>query len=235
LLLRLIRDKAQHINTLNLPEEVKSLYCKNFVRIAEHMSDNDDGFYRYSDEKFCKDLALCRLKMIPVGAALLEEGRLSKRFLFKKGLSQTVRGLSFIVRELKGFSPCYQLHLDSRPDSICLAEFNSDGWKRTFRRIAELLKMRPTIKGVFGSTWFHDPALEAISPRLRFLNEVMVCHENRAALFYNGTSQKTIEDALSKSPTRRKLYNEGSYMPASYLVIWPRHRLIKWADSLGEA
>jgi hypothetical protein len=231
LLLRLIERNERKLPALNLPDEINSLYSRHFSKIIEQMSVNGDDFYQYSDEKFCKDLALCRLKMFPVGPALMEEGRVNKRFLFKKGLSQFVRGVIYIVREMKGFGPFYQGHLDTRPDSLCLPEFNEKGWKQMCLRITELLKMQPHVKGIFGCGWFHDPVLETISPQLSFVNKLIVHCENGGRLFYNGTSESSIENATFKSRTRRKLYEQGLYMPTSYLFIWPRHRLIKWAES----
>jgi hypothetical protein len=232
LLLRLIERSVQKLPTLNLPDEIKALYSRHFNKITEQMLANRDDFYQYSDEKFCKDLALCRLRMIPAGAVLLIQVDVSKRFLFKKGLSQFIQGASYIARELKSFGPCYQGHLDTRPDSICLAQFNPDGWRQTYKRVAELLKMHTHIKGFFGIGWFHDPVLETISPQLSFVNRLMVHCENGGRLFYNGTSRAAIEDAIFKSRTRKKLYEEGLYMPASYLFIWPRHKLIKWAEGV---
>jgi hypothetical protein len=231
LLLRLIERSMQKIPTLNLPGEIKSLYFRHFNKIIEQTSADRDAFYQYTNEKFCKDLALCRLKMIPAGAVLLEESDLSKRFLFKKGLSQFIQGASYIAWQLKGFGPLYQGHLDTRRGSICLGYFNPDGWKQTMKRIAELLKIKTDIKGFFGSAWLNDPVVETISPRLSFVNGCMVHCENGGKLFYNGTTQSTIKNATFMSPARKKLYEEGLYMPASYLFLWPRHKLIKWAES----
>jgi len=235
LLIRSIQNSRKKLFFLELPNKIKSLYLKQFEKIIEQMSTNEESFYRYSNGRFCKDLALCRLRMIPAGAVLLEQGRLSRRFLLKKGLSQFAKGMTFIIRELKACGPFYQGHFDTRPGSICLSEFNPEGWKQTFRRVAELLKMKPHIKGFFGNGWFHDPKLEIISPKLKFINEMMVYQNNGGKLFYNGIDQRSIEDATLKSPTRRKLYEEGLYMPANYLFIWPRHKLISWADIVSES
>jgi len=93
-----------------------------------------------------------------------------------------------------------------------------------------LLKIDPHIKGIHSAPWFADPKIEEISPRLRWVRQTIV-GKNGPSMFYVGTSENCIKDATFKSPTRRRLYNEGLYMPAKYLYVWPRNRLIKWADA----
>jgi hypothetical protein len=230
LLLTLVEQNHTVIYSSDSPDEIRRLYDDYFEKIIQQVLINEDEFYRYSNDKFCKDLALCRLKMIPVGAVIMEQARFPKRFLVKKGVGQFVQGICFIVRELKVLWPLYQMHLDSRPGSASLAEFNPDGWKRTFVIIAELLKTQPHIRGAFGSGWFCDPALEAISPNLSFTWQLFV--NNGGKLFYNGTSKACIHDALLKSPTRRRFYKEGLYKPSRYILAWSRDKLIQWAEGL---
>jgi hypothetical protein len=94
--------------------------------------------------------------------------------------------------------------------------------------VGELLKINQEVKGYFATSWFYDPELEKISPRLTYLRDVIT--ENGGKLFVKGSSPRTIRDATFKSPTRRKLYEEGKYLPTDYLIVWPRKQLIEWAD-----
>jgi hypothetical protein len=52
--------------------------------------------------------------------------------------------------------------------------------------LASLLEMNPgvkvKVKGVFCSSWWYDPQLEAISPRLKYLSAVPT--DNGAQLFF---------------------------------------------------
>ena len=71
------------------------------------------------------------------------------------------------------------------------------------------------MKGVFGAAWFRDPALTRISPRLACLRTMVTDHGGR--LFPLGPcGADGIRDATAKSPTRRRLYEEGAYTPMSY-------------------
>ena len=94
----------------------------------------------------------------------------------------------------------------------------------------QLEKYKP-IKGVFRASWFCDPELENISPRLMYLQKTPV--ENGANFFYIGEDRTG--NAFAKSKTRLKLYNEGKYKPKAYLLVWPRKELIKWAKNVTKS
>ena len=108
---------------------------------------------------------------------------------------------------------------------MSLAEFSAEGWKR-----ADMLALNPYIKGVFGSTWFGDPQLKRISPKLSFVHDLVV--DNGGALFKTVTSESVIKDALMRSPTRRKLHEQGSYTPTCFIGIWPRKVLMTWVECM---
>jgi len=132
LIFSLIRRSYVKLETLNLTEEIKSLYLKYYERIIEQGTINNDDFYSHSVIAFCKDLALCRLKMIPVGALLMERGDLSKRFLFKKGVSQFLRGLSIHISDLMSSGSYYILHATLVPVHPVLPNsMRMDGKKHT--------------------------------------------------------------------------------------------------------
>ena len=110
-------------------------------------------------------------------------------------------------------------------------EFNPDGWRRTYLRIADLLRVRPELKGVFGTAWFYDPAMARVSPHLVYLRA-----EREAAgamTFCYGPSESALRNALAHSATRRKLHAQGQYEPMSHYIVWPRADLIRWADIQG--
>ena len=228
ILLNLILIARNKIEKKDFPQDTKNLYNSNFERITKEIeSRNQIGSYNYAHDKFRKDLAVCSLRMIPAGAQKINLTGISRRFLLKKGLFQCIKGIMFALYELGGFHPLYEMHTDSN-DPELMAEFNEDGWIKFYRRVSELLKIQPDVKGVFGGSWFFDPELEKISPRLVYLRKIVT--DNGGKLFYLGCDSQSIKDATRKSPKRRKLYEENKYMPTSYLLIWPRKKLISWAD-----
>lgn len=75
---------------------------------------------------------------------------------------------------------------------------------------------------------FYDPELAVVSPHLCYCRERLL--ERGAVMIRVGTSAFDIASATARSPTRRKLYEAGEYVPVSYTLLWPRERLLKWDD-----
>jgi hypothetical protein len=214
-------------------EEVCSFFEVNFARIVGALeSKTHVGPDLYSNDRFCKDLAVCGLKLIPAGARKIHVNGLTRRFLIKAGPRQFIAGLYLALFKLGGFKPLYEMHLDT-DDPHLMTDFNQNGLIRFYVRVAELLELDPTIKGICGSSWYHDPALDKISPRLSYLRKLPT--ENGAQIFYLGSDDSSIRNAILKSPTRKKLYEEGRYMPTGYLLVWPRNKLMAWAERLKRA
>jgi hypothetical protein len=227
-LVNLIDKALETLPQKSFPQDVLVFFKLNFERIIQQIESNSsENNYSYKNDKFRKDLALCSLRLIPTGAQKIHLSGIPKGFLLKAGLPQLLKGTTFIIRHLGGFSPLFEMHTDSN-DPDLMADFNQEGWIRFYRRISDILKIYPHVKGVFGSSWFFDPVLENISPRLVYLRTIAT--NNGGRLFRIGSNAQSIKDATLKSQARRKLYQEGKYMPTSYLLIWPRKDLIAWAE-----
>lgn len=228
ILVTLIHSVTYHTYFRELPEEVKYLIEFNLNKILKKVEGDQDGtgYYLNGNDKFQKDLSICLLKMIPLGAQKVTLGKLSRGFLMKGGLNQFISGISTVLFGTGGFAPIYHMHMDSR-DRELVKEFNLNGWIRFYKRLAALLKINSEIKGVTGSSWFFDPVLKEISPELSYLRET--AFECGAKIFYMGPSKGAVKDATFMSPNRLKLYKEGNYKPSNYIVVIPRGKLIKWA------
>jgi len=224
LLITLIERAPERITRKKIPDSIRALYSEAFGRIISELATNHQGFYLYRNDLFLKDLGICRLRLIPAGARLVHESGIPRRLLFCDGLSQFARGLWFFLSKTRGFKPLYEIHVDPRS----LGEFNPEGHDRFFLRMADLLELNPHVKGMFGESWFYDPELERVSPRLTYLHKRPV--ENGAKLFLGWTNEDLIKNAILKSPTRRRLYEERQYRPTGYFMIWPRRALISWGQ-----
>jgi len=226
-MLTLILRSMARLQATNLPEDIKSLFADNFSRIARNIVRDADspGFYLYPN--FSKELAICTLRLIPAGVQKVELNGLPRRY-FLTIRSRTLLGsLSFLAFHLGGIKPLYELHTDSR-DPKAMVLFHPAGWAQFYARVARLLEMNPGVMGLFGSSWFFDPALERISPELAYLR-TMVTENGGRLIYLRPCSQTSREDALMYSAKRRKAFGEGQYVPTEYLVAWPRRALIDWA------
>ena len=125
----------------------------------------------------------------------------------------------------QAWKPWLEVHTESRE----LSDFNEAGWDRAWATAAEILKRRPHMAGMLGSSWFYDPPLEQISPRLAYLRLNPLKHG--AFMVHQGPGEIHTIRASTSSPTRKALIEEGKYMARSWIVAWPRAALIRWADT----
>lgn len=122
-----------------------------------------------------------------------------------------------------GWGTWLEAHTESRE----LSDFNPAGWDRTWMAAAGIIENYSGLRGVIGSSWFYDPPLKTISPRLAYLREMPLRHG--AFLVHQGPGAIHSERAAASSPTRRALIESGEYVPQSWLLVWPRKALLKWA------
>ncbi|MGF1630376.1 MAG: hypothetical protein ACFCUT_12960 [Kiloniellaceae bacterium] len=212
-----------------LPASVAQLYIRELERIFLQAETFEDSFFDVSDDGFLKDLAILTHRLIPVGAEFAEGGAgIPRRILFAGGARQFFRSLWFVAVRCGGLRPFFALHAHT----LALDDFNPTGWLKSYHRLAELVELNPQMKGWLSASWFLDPALETVSPHLAYLRKVPV--ENGAALLFVCHHRDGTSGALSKSPGRRRLFDEGKYVPATYMRIWPRKALIAWSRRRGK-
>lgn len=234
LLLSLMLEALSRLPSGDLPEDIKSRFVDDFGRIAQDIEVTIDqpNSYVYSCSSFCKDLAICSLRLIPVGYVKVHANRLPRLMFLTGGLGGTIRAARFALIQQRGLGPFYEAHMHSK-DRRAMRDFSPRGWIQTYLRIAELLRRNPHIKGMFGMSWLNDPAVFEISPHLAYLTTVMT--DNGGRLFCLGScDERGVRDATINSGTRRRLYEEGKYVPMNYMVVWARDKLIAWADSKPE-
>lgn len=206
-----------------LPASVVLLYERDLVRIERQLDEQPDEFYRLGNDAFVKDLAILSHRLIPVGAEYaLPESGVPRSLLFRRGPAQFFRCLRVCMFQCGGFSPYFELHAHV----LALEDFNPDGWLDTYMCLAELLELNPAYKGITSSSWFLDPALARVSPRLSYLQEIPSAHG--ATLLFSGYDASGETGALARSVSRRRLYEKGEYVPAIYTRVWPRKELIGW-------
>jgi hypothetical protein len=216
-----ISDSLERMSREKLPDEIKDLYHEWFEWVLEDFLQKPDDYYNPGCKSFALDVMICSLRSIPVGGAWIVEIRsIGRRPFFAGGVKQLFSYLYFIIFKAHGFSPYVTTHTAERT----LHLFNEHEMNLVYLRIVELMKLNPKIKGFYRRSWFLDPNLEDISPKLGYLRKVPL--QNGAKLFVAGTKEGDIKNALAVSRTRRRLYKEGKYLPTGYTVIWPRKEFL---------
>jgi hypothetical protein len=207
---------------LRLPASIEALYPAQLERILAAVSDCK-SIIDLGTDPWRKNLLILSGGLIPVGAEFADPSSgIPRSTLLRGGIGQSLRLAATIALETHGFRPCLELH--AHPES--LEDFNVEGWEATYHRLAELMAENPQFKAVIASSWFRDPALAAISPRLGYLREFPCRHG--ASLYVTGRDEQGTSGALARSPTRRRLFECGQYVPTIHLMVWPRSALLAW-------
>ena len=223
ILLALMAGAGGRVRSLDLPESVAALLAPSFGRMLTQLDRNERGFFLHGNDLFAKDLALCRLKLLPCGAELIEtSARVPRSLILRGGVRQALDVTRCFLR-WGGFSHWYESHWDRR----LLRAFNLRGYDQCYLRVADLLLRDPRARGLMSTSWWFDPVLDEVSPNLRFLRARPL--EGGARLFEVGERAQATRDALHFSPQRQQLHAEGRYRPKAFLLAWARKDLLAWA------
>jgi hypothetical protein len=230
LLCELINKAETQVKELDFPSDIRQIWLENIDSILDDLNmQTTVGDYLYPSDKLLKNLAICCLRLIPIGARKINLSMLPvKNFMFNKGLRQFLTLTYFIVTELRGIKPLYIGHLDTN-DPNFIKEMNPEGLEKAYLRMAELLKRNKAVKGYFGTSWMLDPQLDKINLRHQYTRKMVL--DNGGKLYYKGPSKSALRNSLAKSKTRRRLYKEGKYTPTNYVIVWSRQKLLRWAET----
>lgn len=179
----------------------------------------EPGGYAFPDDYFLKDYRFATGMTVPCGAQVVD---LAERPGVKTMAALLPRAPK--IAWDAATRPWFKPHTESR----YLDEFNEEGWNRCYGEMADLLDVLPRVAGMVATSWFYDPALAEISPRLAYLRRGPV--EAGAVMVRHGTTQFDIDSATATSPSRRALYQEGKYMPTCWSIVWPRAAMLAWRD-----
>ncbi|MFT4582902.1 MAG: hypothetical protein ACI915_003593 [Gammaproteobacteria bacterium] len=208
-------------------DSVRQCYTKSYDRIIKSISDPDFSNYCEDNDALKKDLGLCRQKLFPAGAQVVEAGSSFHRaMMFRDGIKQALAMLSLLCRSGDNKN-WYQIHTHLGE----LDDFNPDGWNKCYIRLADMMELDTNVRGIWGGSWFYDPILDTISPRLSYLREVP--QNNGAFVLYSNIDLNG--GALSKSESRKTAHDNGEYVPKSYAMIWLRKDILKWASTMRDA
>ena len=231
LVARSLAHLPRFIEKAGLPDSVVQCYPTAVGYITASILEDDDASYAEGIESFFdRDLRMATGFSFPAGAQIVDHRVwLPRTFYRYRGIKQNLRCLSFLAFQVGGLGPLLRIHTDTRN----LAEFNPSGFRDCYGRVAELMRCMPAVRGLVSTGWFFDPAIEEISPRLQYIRRVPL--EGGAFVRIDGPDALDAQHALARSPTRRKLYEEGKYKPICGTMVWPRKRLIRWCEERSGA
>jgi hypothetical protein len=214
-------DRAQ---AARMPDEVMALYPFWLDKLATFLSEASgpyDPDFWAKDVRFALALSVpgARSQVIDLSSPM-GPGQVARHVLGGWGLG----ALSGYLKA-GGRGTWLEVHTESRH----LDDFNEDGWNRAWATAAAICKVRPELKGMIGSSWFYDPPLTEISPRLAHLRLNPL--NGGGFMVHQGPAEIHTLRASTASPTRKALIDNGEYTARSWLMVWPRQPLIAWAEA----
>ena len=217
-------EMPARVPAADLPPAVLELYPVWIQRLADFLIAAADPYDR---DFWAKDVRISLVLSVPGARTQMID--LSSPMGPGQVLRHAREGWGWSVvpayAAAQAWKPWLEVHTESRE----LSDFNEAGWDRAWATAAEILKRRPHMAGMLGSSWFYDPPLEQISPRLAYLRLNPLKHG--AFMVHQGPGEIHTQRAATSSPTRKALIEEGKYTARSWIVAWPRAALIRWADT----
>lgn len=176
--------------------------------------------YWFPGDLFLKDYRFVTALTVPCGAQVIDlnDGVGPKTALLLARKHPLAAASAYAA-------PWFRPHTEGR----YLDEFNDAGWTHCYRLVAGLLRLYPRIRGMVATSWFYDPQLSRVSPRLAYIREFPMAHG--ALIVAHGTTPFDIHSATATSATRRKLYEAGEFTPVCHSVLWRREDMLAWADA----
>ncbi len=207
-----------------LPPSVLGLYPSFYARLAGFLSNTTSRTYK--PDFFCKDVRYALGLTVPCGLLQIDlRYRIGPRLVLREVIDSAPLRLGWDYLLSSAWGRWYNTHLDPRE----MGEFNPAGWTASFGRIAETLELNPHVCGAAGGSWFYDPVVGEISTELAYVRRNQI--ENGAFSIRLGEAPQHTKNALYASRTRQELYARGKYLPAGFLIAWPRRPLIAWAHA----
>ena len=207
---------------MKLPPRILAEYPAMLKRLLKNLAEIPDDDW----DPYARDICLALGLLLPVGAQDINWNASRGPRMFLAGALKERRPV-LLWRYV--FGKYWNNWLESHTDARHLSHFNAVGWGDAYKSIASLMRVRPTVPAYISSSWYFDPVVREISPRLAYLQDVPL--RNGAYVIRNGPGQVHTDRATLTSATRRKLVEEGRYKPVCYTLIWPRKHMIEWASN----
>ena len=221
---KLIGSEAYNARSLG----VRLFILRNLQRMSAQAAAEPARYYTFANDRFVKDFAIVIGRLAPIGSFLVEGGAGIPRSILLKGGARQCASVLKMWFEVGRLKPFYQSHLNLND----LEFFNREGSELFYLLVAEEMARDACIRGYMRSNWFIDPAVAQMSPHLAHFSQTPL--EHGAYRFLVRWDLEGKSGALATSRTRRRRFESGEYVPAYYMMVWPRGRMISWYEAHGK-
>jgi hypothetical protein len=214
-------EAIERLDALPVDDRVRDLFCQNFQLYAARRTPEP---FDVSKASFVAMARIATLSRFPAGQLDWEVSGIPRSWLLKVPPSRLPRLLATLAWELGGFGPAFFSHINpNRRNQGILLERES---LRAYHRMARSMALQPEIKGLMTASWLHSPDTFAVSPHLKWLNDVFL--QSGGYVFPLGPADID-SGVLHRSPERQQAYEAGTFRPTEALVVWPREAMLAWA------
>jgi hypothetical protein len=228
LLIETALSNLDKLEGLAVCSAVKCLICDEF-RFYANPPERDINLFEISGHPFSSFCKVALLERFPAGQYDWEVSGFPRSWIRRLPKTSILNVTRFIAIKMKGFAPCMEPHMPTRPPhSTLILERRSD---KAFYRMARSVEVNPAMKGLVAFSWLYSPDTLRVSPHLSFISKPFV--ESGALITTVG---RAAEDSgfLIGSVERKRLYEKGEFKPTMGAVLWSREQMIRWADSHPE-
>jgi len=214
-----------------LPEQPVSMAVKGLFldEIAFFVAppENWRAHFTFSDARFCEMGRIATLQRFPAGQYHWEIAAFSRSWLLR--VNGLWRAWTQAFLPMRGFGPLFELHLnDRRKNRIVLLESET---RLSCYRAARSLELQPDMRGIMTMSWLYAAETAAVTPHLAWMRRFFI---DAGAVIVDLGDAPADSGFMVGSAERRKQYEEGSYRPKVSCVLWPRSRVLRWAQSHPE-
>jgi hypothetical protein len=223
ILLRAAVAAVPVVRQLPVAGAVRMLWAEDARFFAQPPATGLDWF-SLDHIRFREMARLATLRRFPAGQFHWEIGGLPGRTALQTPLHQWP-ALAAVLLQTGGRAPYAEIHVNERrKNRFTLTE--SEGL-RSLYWIAKSLEIQPGVRALFSYGWLACRTTAEVAPRLAWIRRFFV--EQGA---FVSSVQPAPPDAgfLVGSQERRRLYEQGLYRPLMTYVVWPRRKLLEWAD-----
>lgn len=223
LIYHLYIDGISIIDNQDLPSSIIPLLEEDFSRIVNFAQQENKKLLSIKNQAFLSYIEKLLFRAYPIGNQDVSISGIPRSIVFRQGLLKGFRCFQLLYQS-GGNYPFFEMHYNPHR----LRYFNQQGWNDLLFRATELLAKQTHINGIFGSAWFFDKTLADISPEIFYIYQTL--EKIGGEFFFFKSSEDDQKNAFLTSKARREAYNEGRYIPASYMVILPRDVLLSHYD-----
>lgn len=173
---------------------------------------------------FVRAAEMATLRRFPAGCVDFVNSGIPRSWLPQAGFPGSFKLLWHLAR-LGGIKPLILLHVAPYPKNRALV-LEKEVLK-AYHRLARSLKLQPEMLGIFGHSWFYDPAALRDYPHLEPLNRPFLSCGGKVILLGPAPPDSGV---LVGDAVRKQNYLAGKLQYRYGLALWPRAAALRWAD-----